>query len=82
MNALVDEDGRTYLCSADLPAPHWSDCSFDGTDYLASLKAIYLYPKMAPWIILASNIAAKEANDERGSCAVTNGRGALGEESA
>ena len=80
MTVLVLNDGSTYILSAALPYPNWSDFSCNGEDYLSSLKAINLYPELAGWIINVSNIAAKEARDEGRSLAATDGKRGFGEE--
>ena len=82
MTVLVLDDGSTYFLSSTLPPPHHSDCTYAGEDYLSSMKAINLYPELAGQIILAANIAAKEARDEKSTYTVVGGRGVYREESA
>ena len=79
MTVLVLDDGSTYFLSSALPHPHHSDCTYAGEDYLSSMKAINLYPNLAGQIILAANIAAREARDEKSTCSATGGRGVYGE---
>ena len=67
MLIAIETDGRTYFLSEDLPYPHWSDCSIEGEDYLSAMKAIELYPNESTWLICASNMAIKEANNGNGS---------------
>ena len=80
MTVLVLNDGSTYILSAALPYPNWSDFSFKGEDYLSSMKAIAMYPDLAIRIIYLSNIAAKEASDEGEPFTIVGGRRSIGEE--
>jgi len=80
MTVLVLDDGSTYILSAALPPPHHSNCDYAGDAYLSSMKAINLYPDLAGQIMLTANRAAREASDEKSSCAFASGRRVYGEE--